>query len=158
MHSSNQVYTIKQALEKAMHFCAYQERNQQEVRKKLKTFELEELEVEEVIAELINQNFLNEERYAKAYVRGKFRINKWGKLKITSALTQKDLSTYCINKGLEEITNDEYSETIKALLSKKISSFTDLDYKSKAKAVNYLMSKGFESNQVWDQLNQITND
>ena len=79
---SSEVYTVSQAIEKAMKYCAYQERCQQEVRFKLQSFQLTEIQREEVIFELIQQNFLNEERFSQAYARGKFRIKSWGKKKL----------------------------------------------------------------------------
>ena len=100
------VYTQKQALIKAESYCAYQERCQQEVRDKLYSWGLHEVQVENVIADLIASNFINEERFAKAYAGGKFRIKKWGRVKISIELKRRKISTYCIKKGLAEIEEE----------------------------------------------------
>ena len=107
------VYTQKQALIKAESYCAYQERCQQEVRDKLYSWGLHEVQVENVIAELIASNFINEERFAKAYAGGKFRIKKWGRVKISIELKRRKISTYCIKKGLAEIEEEEYVAYLK---------------------------------------------
>lgn len=156
---SNEAYTVKQATEKAMRFCAYQERCQSEVRKKLQTFSLTQNEIEEVIYNLIQENFLNEERYAKAYARGKFRSNKWGKNKIQQALAAKEVSPYCITSGLNEIDSEEYQEALQAMATKQLEKNAHLDdFKKSAKTAQYLISKGFEPNFVWQTIKTITND
>src|ERR1700742_4248902 len=101
------VYTAHEALVKAEAWCAYQERCQQEVRDKLYSWGLHNAEVEPVIAELISKNFLNEERFAKAFAGGKFRIKKWGRVNIRLELKRRKLSEYCIKKGLAEIDEDD---------------------------------------------------
>src|SRR5690606_3827598 len=100
-------------------YCAYRERTQQELRDKLYEYGLFSDEVEEVIAFMITNNFLNEERYAKAYAGGKFRINHWGKIKIVYNLKQKGLSPFCIKEGIKEIQHDEYVEKINYLIIRK---------------------------------------
>ena len=114
------VYTQKQALIKAESYCAYQERCQQEVRDKLYSWGLHEVQVENVIAELIASNFINEERFAKAYAGGKFRIKKWGRVKISIELKRRKISTYCIKKGLAEIEEEEYIKTLQKVAEVKI--------------------------------------
>lgn len=148
---------FKRAKLKIASYCAYQERCQQEVRNKLYSFELFSDQVNELLAWLITENFVNEERFAQTFAGGKFRIKKWGRFKITQALKQKDISDYCIRKGLNEIDETDYLETINLLLKKKISelelrSFNS--YQLKDKATKYLISKGFEPNLVWDVLNK----
>jgi len=106
------VYTQKQALIKAESYCAYQERCQQELRDKLYSWGLHEIQVENVIADLIASNFINEERFAKAYAGGKFRIKKWGRVKISIELKRRKISAYCIKKGLAEIEEEEYIKTL----------------------------------------------
>ncbi|MBK6267111.1 RecX family transcriptional regulator [Marivirga sp. S37H4] len=148
--SAKKVYTIKEGKTKAMKFCAYQERTQQQVRDKLYDWGLYGDEVEEVIGYLITENFLNEERFAKTYASGHFRMKKWGRIKIKQGLEQKKLSTYCIKKGLEEIDSVEYQETLNELLSKKYQSIRDSNlYIRKQKAVKYLLQKGYEADLVW---------
>lgn len=156
---ADQVYTVKVAFEKAAKFCAYQERNQQEVRKKLNGFQLTEMEVETVISELIQQNFLNEERYAKAYARGKFNQKQWGKLKITMGLKANGISEYCINKAMLEINPNDYYTTIEKLATKNQYRYAGpTTFVIKGKLVQYLASRGFESDLVWDAVNNLNYD
>ena len=156
---SQQVYTISQALDKAMKYCAYQERCQKEVRLKLTSFQLSSDQKEQVITELIQQNFLNEERFSEAYARGKFRMNGWGKQKIILALKQKDISEYCIKKGLKQIDGKEYISTLNQILEKTFFKFNGLqDYQRAAKTAQYAISRGFEAELVWFHLKNYTND
>ncbi|NTW31098.1 MAG: RecX family transcriptional regulator, partial [Bacteroidetes bacterium] len=99
----SKVYTKSEALKKAANYCAYQERCQQDIRNKLYQWGLHSQEVEDLIATLIGENFINEERFSKAFSSGKFHILKWGKIKIKNELKQRNISEYCIRKGLEEI-------------------------------------------------------
>lgn len=130
---------------KACHFCAYQERTQQQVRQKLIELELWDEAIEELIAKLIKENFINEERYAKAFASGKFRQLKWGRLKIKIELKRDGLSEYCIKKGLAEIDENEYLSTIKKLILQKQKSLKEKnELIKKMKIVHYLQGKGFE--------------
>ena len=106
------IYSPQEALKKAYKFCAYQERNQQEIRDKLYEWGLHKQDVEQIISQLISEGFINEERFAIAYAGGKFRIKHWGKIKIKLALKQKNISEYCINKALREINNRDYQKTL----------------------------------------------
>jgi regulatory protein len=143
------VYTQHQALVKAESYCAYQERCQQEVRDKLYSWGLHENEVENIIADLISKNFLNEERFAKAFAGGKFRIKKWGRVKIRMELKRRKVSEYCIKKGLAEIDEDDYFKTLKKITAEKTSATKERDSKKKKfKIMNYLLSRGYESDLV----------
>lgn len=143
----------KTALFKAEHYCAYQERAQQEVRDKLYEFGLHKDEVEELISELISTNFLNEERFAQTYVSGKFNIKKWGKIKIKQALKLKKVPEKMILKALNKIDYDEYLKAILASAEKKSASITEKDpYKRRNKLITHLMSKGFENNLIMEVL------
>ncbi len=143
------VYTQKQALIKAESYCAYQERCQQEVRDKLYSWGLHEIQVENVIADLIASNFINEERFAKAYAGGKFRIKKWGRVKISIELKRRKISAYCIKKGLAEIEEEEYIKTLQKVAEVKIKAMKERDSKKKKyKVMNYLLSRGFENDLV----------
>src|SRR6476619_3411710 len=95
----------EQAMQKLKHYCGYQERSHIEAREKLYSFGLYKQEVEECISRLIEEDYLNEERFAIAYARGKFRMKGWGKNKIIQSLKEKRVSGYCINKALKEIDN-----------------------------------------------------
>lgn len=147
--------TLSEARIKGAAFCAYQERTQQQVREKLYSLGLKTVAVEEVIAYLITENYINEERFAKAFAGGKFRIKNWGRNKIKQALKQHGLSVYCIKKGLEEIGDEAYLEAIRALADKKSSHIQEKDtFKKAYKIAAYLIGKGFEADLVWDVLNK----
>ena len=145
---------MKEAKVKAGRYCAYQERTQQEVRDKLYALGLFRDEVEQVLTELITENYVNEERFAKSYASGKFRIKQWGKRKIIYALKQKNISSYCIEKALKEIEEDEYIATIKKLIDKKSSALAGDKFIINKKVSNYMIGKGFEAELVWSILNE----
>lgn len=152
----NKTYTRSEALLKAASFCAYQERTQQEVRDKLYELGLYGDEVEELIAHLITENFINEERFAQSYVRGKFRLKKWGRIKIRQGLKQHRLSDYCIRMGMKEIDEEEYDQTLTELLEKKNLKLQEPNpLKRKQKLVAYLIGKGYENDLVWGKVNEI---
>jgi regulatory protein len=143
----------KAALAKAEHYCAYQERSQYEIRNKLYEWGLKTAEVEELISELIVTNFLNEERFAKAYVSGKFNIKKWGKIKIKQSLKIKQVPDKMITKALNTIDSGDYLQTLLELAEKKAKLITENDaYKKKYKLITYLMGKGFENNLISEVL------
>lgn len=144
-----EIITPEKALVKACKFCAYQERSQQEVREKLYTLKLEPIEVENIIVKLIEDNFLNEERFAISYARGKFRIKQWGKIKIKCGLKQHHVSEYCIRKALQLINMDEYLSVIAELVQKKYQSLKGDSKLLRIKKVQaYMYSRGFESEYV----------
>lgn len=143
----------KSALLKAEHFCAYQERSQQEVRDKLYSYGLKSTEVEEVIAELIESNFLNEQRFAIAYTLGKFRMKGWGKIKIKQGLKLKKVSPKLIDNALKQIEGEVYLERLKGILEKKATLIRENDdFKRKQKLILYAMGKGYEKDLILDVL------
>lgn len=145
------VYTQAQALVKAEAWCAYQDRCQQEVRDKLYSWGLSEEEVENVISELISRTFIDEERFAIAFAGGKFRIKKWGRVKIRLELKRKRISDYCIRKGMAVIDPDDYIETLRKLAEKKSRETKEKHpLKKKYKVMTYLISRGFENDLVRD--------
>ena len=144
-------YTPKEAKQRIAKYCAYQERCHQEVRDKLFTFGLEPADVEEIIVELIQQDFLNEERFAIAFVRGKFIYKKWGRNKIKLELKRRKISDYCIKKGLLHIDDGAYMEALISILQKKIDRQKGIkNYQKNYKAAQFAMSKGYESDLIWD--------
>ncbi|MBS1646261.1 MAG: RecX family transcriptional regulator [Bacteroidetes bacterium] len=147
-------YTPKQAYIKAQTWCAYQERCQQEVRNKLYEYGLKGEEIENIIALLIADNFVNEERFAIAFAGGKFRIKKWGKIKIRNELKSRNLSEYCIKKGLAQIDHADYIQTLKKMLDQKAKTTIEKNHlRKKQKLLHYALSKGFEQEFVFDYLN-----
>lgn len=151
---NRKVYTPLQARLKLESYCAYQERCQQEVRDKLYELGLHQEEVENIIAYLIENNFINEERFAKAFVRGKFRMNDWGKIKIIQHLKAKRIATPLIKIALTEIDEEEYIAKLDELIRKKVDkSLKKLSYNEKAKIVRYLQGKGYENDLIFQRLN-----
>ncbi|HLS95107.1 MAG TPA: regulatory protein RecX [Sphingobacterium sp.] len=138
--------TPQQAKLKAESYCAYQERAQQEVRDKLYEWGLHHDEVENIVTQLIVDNYLNEERFAKAFALGKFRMKGWGKIKIKQHLKAKRVSPPLIKIALEEIDLDEYEEKLEEIIKKKTNKpTTNLSLTEKAKLIRYLQSKGYEN-------------
>lgn len=139
----------KIARAKAEHYCAYQERAQQEVRNKLYELGVWPSVTERIISELIADNFLNEERFAKAYVKGKFNQKSWGKIKIKQGLKLKNIPLVLIKKALNEIADDDYLLTLQKLLNKKDATLTEKHpFKRRYKLQQYAMGRGFESDLV----------
>jgi regulatory protein len=137
--------TPQQALPKIESYCAYQERCHQEVLTKLKSFGLNQAEQDQILVKLIQSDFLNEERFAKAFVGGKFRQKKWGKTKIIIELKKRKISDYCINKALKEIDEDNYDQTIEALAHKYFKTIKKGQlFMRQQKTIKFLMSKGYE--------------
>jgi len=146
----------EEALNKISRYCAYQERSHQEVKNKLFEYGLYSNQVDEVLSHLITEGFLNEERYAKAYAGGKFRIMKWGRLKIKKELESSGVSPRNIAKGLMEITNAEYAKSIHGLVKKKSDQVQDKNpYLKKNKVARFLIGKGYEPELVWEAVNDF---
>jgi regulatory protein len=143
----------KTALAKAEHYCAYQERSQQEVRDKLYEWGLYSNMVEQVIMQLIAGNFLNEERFANAYTRGKFNQNGWGKNKIKQGLKFKRVSDPLIKKALNSINGDDYLLMLHKVIQKKATLLSEKDaYKRKYRLHQYALSRGYENDLISDVL------
>lgn len=146
---------VKQAIEKARAYCAYQERCQQEVREKLREFAIPHNEAEEIIAQLITENFINEERFARLYAGGKFRIKRWGRVKIRLELKKHDISDHCIKKGMEEIDERDYIKTLKKVIADKSLLLKEKDsFKRRHLLARFAISKGFEPDLVWGELTE----
>jgi regulatory protein len=139
---------MKSAKVKAGNYCVYQERTQQEVRDKLYKLGLYSDEVEEILAELITENYVNEERFAKSFARDKFNLNHWGRIKISYELKHKNISSYCIDKAMEEISDEGYEKAIIQLIEQKLRQMSGEEFIIKNKIIRYLMGKGFESELV----------
>jgi len=150
------ILTPAVALEKARTYCVYQERCQSEVKNKLYEWGLWKKDVESLIAALITEGFLNEERFAKAYAGGKFRIKKWGKRKITIELKKKNITDYCIRKALQEISDADYFKTLKEIIKKRsLETKEKKSFRRKSKLARYAISRGFENELVWDFVREI---
>jgi regulatory protein len=142
-------------LQKIASYCAYQERTQDEVKERLRKWNVWGDEADELIAELISMNYLSEERFAKTYAGGKFRIKNWGRMKIRNELKRRGLSNYSIEKGMNEIEDKAYVEGLRILLEKKkgLLEKTENDpFKLKQKLARFALGKGYESELVWKEL------
>lgn len=146
---SNSGISKDEALSKLQRYCAYQERCHQEVRNKLIGLKVYGDDLEDVISSLISEGFLNEERYARAYVRGKSRIKRWGKMKIRTQLKAKQISEYCIRKGFEELEEIQNRENILHWIQKVEKDYGNLEpYLLKRKTIQYLNNKGFSFEEI----------
>lgn len=151
-----QTYTLSEAKKKLEHYCAYQERCHKEVLQKLKGMNMIPEAIDVVIGHLLEHDFLNEERFAKNYILGKFKIKKWGKRRLTLALKQKDITKYNINLALNLIGDDEYIYTFNALAEKKLESIRETNVlKKKKKLTDYLLYRGWEPHLVYDKVNAL---
>ena len=143
--------TKEQAYQKLKYYCAYQDRCHSEVKTKAYSFGLRKPDVEELTSKLIEENCLNEERFAKAFAGGKFRIKQWGRIKIKAELKSKQISNYCITEALDEIDDVKYKEVLHKLAEKKWSSIkgvgTNLFVKM-TKTRDYLLQRGYEANLI----------
>lgn len=147
----------QEALVAMQRFCAYQDRCHQEVRTRLIEHQVYGDDLEDILSDLITENFLNEERFAKSYARGKFRIKKWGRLRIRRELKFRQISEYCIKKGMLEIEDEDYYATLLDVLSKKDNLLTDSDpYKRKKKLVDHATRKGFEYHLITEALQELS--
>lgn len=142
------------ALKKLQRYCAYQDRCHQEVRTKLLSLQVYGDDLEQIMAELVSDNFLNEQRFAESYVRGKFRIKKWGRIKIKMELKKRRISDYCIRKGMKEIEEEEYLQTLQTLINKKKADVVGKSNPKKAIA-DFLIRKGYEAELIWRNLTSI---
>ena len=143
--------TKEQAFQKLKHYCGYQERSHDEVKQKLYGLGLHRQDVEELISQLIEENYLNEERFAIAFAGGRFRLKQWGRIKIEYELKQKKVSPYCIRKALDEIDEEDYLKTLNRLAEKKWNSLRgpgNTGYVRSSKTTTYLLQRGFERAQV----------
>lgn len=144
----------EKALQKIKHYCAYQERSHAETREKLYGFGLYKHEVEQLLSQLIEEDYLNEERYAIAFAGGKFRMKQWGRVKIRYELQQKKISPYCIKKGLASIDEADYQACLAKLFREKLATLRSEKniFTKKTKLRNYLLQKGFEPGLIMTQL------
>ncbi len=144
------------ALKKLQKYCAYQDRCHQEVRQKLLDLGVYGDELEGIMADLIEENFLNEERFACSYARGKFRIKHWGRLRIIRELKARGISDYCLRKALEEIEEESYLEVLRDLLEKRAQGEIGYkDFEKRARMARYAIQKGFEPSLVWEIVKSI---
>ena len=149
-------YTLQEATRKLEHYCAYQERCHKEVRQKLESLNMIPEAIDIIIVHLLEQNFLNEARFAKAFVNGKFRIKAWGRNRLSFELKKKDISKFNINQALGEIDNVDYIEKLNNLAQKRANSITESNkYKKQKKIIDYLLYRGWEPHLVYDKAREL---
>jgi regulatory protein len=154
--NSNKTYTVAEAQGKLEHYCAYQERCHNEVVQKLRDMNMIPQAIDVIIVHLIDNNYLNEERFACSFARGKHRIKHWGKNRIVNELKFRKISQYNINTALKEITPEEYAATFHALAEKQWETIKERSLpKKKKKFCDFLLRKGFESNLIYEKVFEL---
>ena len=154
--NSKKTYTLQEATKKLEHYCAYQERCHQEVQQKLESMHMIPEAIDIIIVHLLEHNFLNEERFAKTFVSGKFKIKKWGRRRLSFELKKKDVGKVNINQALAEIENTEYTEVFNELAEKRLLSIKETNkFKKKKKLIDYLLYRGWESHLVYEKANEL---
>lgn len=149
-------YTVQEATKKLEHYCAYQERCHKEVVQKLQSMHMIPEAIDVIVVHLIQHNFLNEARFAKAFVRGKFKFKAWGRRRLTFELKQKDVSKVNINQALADIPDAEYIGVFNDLAEKKALSIKEPNIlKKKKKFTEYFLYRGWESHLVYDKANEL---
>lgn len=148
--------TKEQALQKLKHYCGYQERSHYEVRQKLFELGVWKKDHDEIVSSLIEQDYLNEERFAIAFAGGKFRIKQWGRVKIKYELKQKQVSEYCIKKAMKQIGEEEYRETLAKLATEKYTTLKGEQHLvRKKKTMDYLIARGFEPSLIIAEMEKL---
>jgi regulatory protein len=156
MMPSKKTYTLQEATKKLEHYCAYQERCHKEVRQKLEDMHMIPEAIDVIMVHLLQHNFLNEERFAKTFVSGKFKIKAWGRRRLTYELKKKDISKVNINQALATISEAEYNEFFSYLSEKKANSIKETNiFKKKKKFTDYFLYRGWESYLVYEKANEL---
>jgi regulatory protein len=160
MDMKQQSFTIEQAMRAAEHFCAYQERCHQDVERKLKKMGMIQDAIDQIIPHLLQHNFLNETRFAKAFAGGKFRIKKWGRNRIKRELKMRGLNKKTIDIGMAEVSDADYRETFETLSRKRNNQLTSETnkYKRRKKLADYLLYRGWESHLVYAKAVELVPD
>ena len=153
---NEKTYTLDEATKLMENFCAYQERCHKEIEQKLQDLQMIPEAKEKIILHLLQHNFLNEERFSKAFARGKFSIKNWGRIKIVNELKFRNISPYNIKTALKEIDDIDYLKTLKKIAEKKWALIKEPNaFKKRSKLVNYLSSKGYESEIIYTVMNDL---
>jgi regulatory protein len=146
----------KESLTRIYRYCAYQERSHKEVRNKLFEFGLRNDEVDDLVTRLVLEGYLNEERFAKAFTGGKFRMQKWGRNKIVYALEGHGLTQNCIQSGLREIDEPDYRQTLADLVARKLAQTDAVDvFLKRDKVARFAIARGFEPELVWETVKRL---
>ncbi|WP_298996705.1 regulatory protein RecX [Flagellimonas sp. S174] len=149
-------YSVQEAQKKMERYCAYQERCHKEVERKLKEMRMIPEAIDSIMGHLILENYLNEERFAKSFARGKFNIKKWGKNRIKNELKQREISKFNIQIALREIDEEDYFDTLDLLAKKRLSQLTEPNKsKKRRKLLDYLLYRGWESQLVYEKVMEL---
>ena len=149
-------YSLKEATLKAQQFCVYQDRCHKEVIEKLRQMNMIPEAIDMIVSELIQDNFLNEERFAQSFARGKFRIKKWGRVRIVRELKFRNISKFIIDSALKEIDESEYLNTLDELAKKRNAAVKETNsFKRKKKIADYLLYRGWETHLVYEKINEL---
>ncbi len=152
----HKTYTVDEGLKKLQHYCAYQERCHAEVRKKLQDMRMIPDAIDHIIVQLIRHDFLNESRFAKNFVLGKFNQKKWGRIRLRLELKKRAISKTILENALNEISDEEYINSFDKLAFKRLSQIKEKNTnKKKKKLADYLLYRGWESHLVYDKVNQL---
>ena len=156
MGFSRPTYTLEEATRKLEGYCAYQERCHKEVVQKLRDMRMIPDAIDQIVVHLIDHNFLNEERFAMSYTRGKFNIKKWGRNRITQELKQREISQYNIKKAIAQLDNPNYLNTLDALAKKRLDAIKEANIqKRRKKLADYLLYRGWESHLVYEKITEL---
>ncbi|GBF18257.1 recombination regulator RecX [Arenibacter sp. NBRC 103722] len=156
MISPKNSFSVDEATRKLEGYCAYQDRCHKEVISKLREMNMIPQAIDLIVGHLIQENFLNEERFARSFARGKFKIKKWGKNRIVNELKHRDISKYNITMALKEIESKEYLNTFNALAKKRLSEIREKDLqKRRKKLADYLLYRGWESGMVYEKVYEL---
>ena len=153
---SSKAYSVTEATRKLEGYCAYQERCHKEVIQKLKDMRMIPEAIDQIVTHLIEHNFLNEERFAQSFARGKFNIKKWGRNRIVNELKQRNISRFNIKTALKEIDDSSYLKTLDELSKKRLSQITETNpQKRRKKLADYLLYRGWESQLVYQKIKEL---
>ena len=153
---TKKVFTVDEIKRKLEQYCVYQDRCHKEVEQKMREYNLIPEAKEMILLSLLKDNFLNEERFAKSFARGKFRIKHWGKQRIVQELKQRDISAYNIKSALKEIDEKEYLKTIFEITERRNDTIKEPNnYKRKKKLIDFLLRKGYETDLIFRVVNEI---
>ena len=156
MHNKR-IYNIKLIIKRLKDYCALQDKCQWDIEQKMEKWNLPKISQDYILKVLIQEQYIDEARYSKTFCRGKFKIKKWGKIKIANELKRKKISALYIAKALTEISDLEYTQELEKQYQKKIATIKEKNHFIKKKKIaTYLISKGYENNLVWDKVRAFT--
>lgn len=156
MYKSINTYTLTEATKKLEGYCTYQDRCHKDVVSKLRVMRMIPEVIDHIVTHLIQENYLNEERFAKSFASGKFKIKNWGRVRITGELKQRNITRYNINIALKEIDDSTYLETFDALANKRLKAIKETNIQNrKRKLADYLLYRGWESHLVYSKVQEL---